>query len=171
VSCTAPQRHGPITTREFNPAVETETEALWTASQDVLREHRFRLDRVDRRAGVVTTQPVTSQQLFEFWRKDVATSYDLLEASMRTVRRWVDVEMAEDDGALRVVVHRETLVSPDRQFNNSVVATRMFGTDLPRADTGEPISEADNYWIDAGRDPAMEQYLLDRIVARAGVVE
>lgn len=168
--CSAPERTGPVTLRTFEDVGDAQREVLWNAAQDVLREHHFRLDRVDRRAGIIQTYPQTSQHAFEFWRKDVDTAYDFLEASMRTVRRSVEVGLApaESGDALTVTVRREYYSTPERQFNSSVAALRMFTTDLPRADTGERITAADSYWIDAGRDPDMEAYLLGKIVARAG---
>jgi hypothetical protein len=99
----------------------------------------------------------------------VATSYDFLEASMRTVRRSVEISITPDaDAELQVQVHRQYFSTPERQFNSSIATLRMFGMDLPRADTGERITEADETWLDAGRDLAMERVLLDLIVARAG---
>lgn len=168
--CTAPGRTGPVAMQTFDDTSPEQRDGLWEAAQEVLREHHFQLDRVDRRAGHITTQPMTSQHFFEFWRKDVATPYDFAEASMRTVRRSVDVAVAGegDEATIAVTVKREFIATPERQFNSTIVALRMFGNDLPRADTGERITEADTYWIDAGRDPAMERYLLDRITARAG---
>ena len=168
--CTAPARDGEVATASFADVSHEQRDTLWDAAQDVLREQQFRLDWVDRRSGSIRTQPLTSQQAFEFWRKDVDTSYDLLEATMRTVRRTVDVTLAGGDAGetLTVTVRREYFSTPERQFNSSIAGMRMFTTDLPRADTGEQIKDSDSRWIDAGRDPAMERYLLERIVTRAG---
>jgi hypothetical protein len=148
-----------------------EADRLWGAAQDVLRDHQFRLDRVDRRAGVVSTLPETSQQLFEFWRHDVATTADLWEATLNPIRRWIQVTFARDgDGPwtqVSVVVHKERLSAPDRQFNNSGAAFLLFGYTLPSTTGMTQVTPAHDRWIACGHDPAMEDYLLTRILERA----
>ena len=151
-----------------------DAERLWSAIQDTLRRHHYVLDRIDRRFGVITTMPAGSQQMFEFWRRDVATLHDLLESSLSPTRRRVEVTMAagEEGGALRVevAVHKQRLSSLDRQFNNSGAAYQVFGEKLP-ATTGQArVSHKDEQWLDLGRDAAMEHYLLRGILSRAGLL-
>lgn len=144
-------------------------DALWDATQDVLRRHGLPLDRVDRVAGVMTTFPVTSQHWFEVWRKDVATFRDVMESSMNPIRRWVAVTFAKDDNEawteVAVVVHKERLSSPDRQFNSSGSAYQYFSGNLPSTTGQFRVTTADDRWLDLGRDPAMEDRLLRRIIA------
>ena len=168
--CAVPPRQSDPVQRMFPAASPEQRDDILTRSAQVLREHGFKIDRLDRRDGVVTTFPQTSQQFFEFWRKDVDTAYDWIEASMRTVRRSVTVRAYPADSGektqVRLTVHRETFATPERQFNNSIAAFRMFGDDLPAERTGLRVSRADDYWIDAGTDPAMETYLMDQITNR-----
>jgi len=147
-----------------------QADQLWDAIQDTLRHHHYTPDRVDRRGGVITTKPATSQHYFEFWRRDVATWRDFWEATINPMRRWIRVTVTPEDAGremrLQVVVHKERLSSPDRQFNSSGAAYQFFGDQLPST-TGKPkVTAADNRWIDEGRDPAMESYLLARILRR-----
>jgi len=81
------------------PPAEPQFDALWRASIDVLREYRFRIDRRDRRAGVITTRPMLAQHWFEFWRCDAVTARDFLEGSLQTVyrRATVRIEPKKDD--------------------------------------------------------------------------
>lgn len=151
---------------------EAQFDALWESCQEVLRRHRFRLDRVDRRSGTITTFPETSQGFFEFWRHDVDTSYDLLESTLRTVRRLAVVQVDRDEpagsGQVTVTIFRETFATPERQFNNSAATLRIFGATLPGV-AGEPmLTRADDYWIADGRDANMENRLVERILRRAG---
>jgi len=64
------------------------------------------------------------------------------------------------------VVHKERLSSPDRQFNSSGAAYQYFGDSLPSTTGLARISEKDDRWLDCGRDPAMEDYLLRAILKR-----
>lgn len=171
--CHRPVQPVDLTTQRVSLATEEAFERLWQSSQAVLRRHHFELDRVDERSGTITTRPVTSQSLLEFWRHDVDTGFDLLEASLRTVRRSVEVQV--DRGAVgeaadvTVTVKRETFATPERQFNTSSSVLRIFGEGLPGV-AGEPyLTREFDYWVDDGRDAAMEARLLDGILSDAGV--
>ena len=146
---------------------------VWDAILETLRRHRFRIDRVDRRAGIVTTSPETSQHFFEFWRHDVATWTDAWEASLNPLRRRVEVTVTRGDEnrwtQVAVAVFKERLSSPDRQFNSTAAAYQFFGESLPST-TGDPkVTSRDERWLDQGRDAAMEDYLLGVILERAGL--
>lgn len=147
-----------------------QADQLWEAVQETLRRSRFQLDRVDRQAGVITTMPVGSQHYFEFWRHDVDTSYDAWEATLNPMRRWVEVSLVRaGDGPwtqIAVVVHKERLSSPDRQYNNSGAAYQFFGSSLPSTMGSSRVTATEDRWHDCGRDPAMEDYLLRRILTR-----
>lgn len=145
------------------------TDGLWDAVQRILRQNRFPLDRVDRRAGTISTLPVVSQNVFEFWRHDVDTREDLLEATINPIRRWAQVQMVLDAQGdwerLDVVVHKERLSSVDRQFNSTAAAYRLFGAMLPTTTGQEKASGMSERWLNIGRDEAMAAYLLQRIVS------
>lgn len=150
-----------------------QADELWEAIQETLRRHRFRLDRVDRSAGVVTTMPEMSQHFFEFWRHDVDTRADFWEATFNPIRRWVEVSVSRgDDNAwneLGVVVHKERFSSPDRQFNSTGAVYQYFADRLPSTTGLVRVTAEHDRWIDLGRDPAMEDYLLRSILERAAL--
>ncbi len=142
---------------------------LWESCLDVLRAQRFRIDREDLRAGVITTFPETSQQFFEFWRHDVDTAYDFAEASLRTVRRRVTVQLtpAVQPGTyeLTVTVDKERMHLPERQVTNAAAALRIFGTGLPST-AGLPVGKEPATWTFESRDYALEQRLCGLIHAQ-----
>ena len=171
LGCSSPRRGEYQSSRGVSVAEPSEqADQLWVAVQETLRRGRFQLDRVDRRAGVITTMPESSQHFFEFWRHDVDTPRDAWEATMNPMRRWVEVSLARaDDGMwtqLAVVVHKERLSSPDRQFNSSGAAYQYFGESLPSTTGLSRVTAKDDHWLDCGRDPAMEDYLLRAILKR-----
>lgn len=146
---------------------------VWEAAQAVLRAHNFTLDRVDRRAGLITTLPETSQHFFEIWRRDVCSRHDHVEASLNPMRRWVEVSLTplpqDQSRLLSVLVHKERLSSPDRQFNTTGAAYQFFAGGLPST-TGIPeVTAAHDRWIDRGRDPILEDCLLHLILERASI--
>lgn len=171
--CLGPRRDDyrssqPLTITDPSP----EADQVWEAVQETLRRHRFQLDRVDRRARSITTMPLTSQHIFEFWRHDVDTGPDLWESTLNPIRRWVEVTVARADDKtwmeLAVVVHKERLSSPDRQFNNTGAAYQYFSDSLPSTEGIIRVTAEDDMWLDQGRDPAMEDYLLRAIFERVG---
>ena len=150
-----------------------QADAVWGAIQETLRRHHLRLDRVDRRAGVITTVPVISQHFFEFWRHDVDTRADAWESSLNPIRRWVEVSVRPTGegrwAQLAVVVHKERLSSPDRQFNSTGAAYQYFGNSLPTTTGEKKVAAGDDQWIDIGRDAAMEDHFVRAMLERAGV--
>lgn len=171
--CSMSQRTELVSERKITmPARSADADRLWDAVCDTLREHRYRLDRVDRNSGVVTTLPVISAHVLEFWRKDVATRRDLWESTLNPIRRWAEVTVAAagDDtwAGISISVHKERLSSPDRQFNSTGAAYQYFGNQLPSTMGLARITEAHDQWLSMGRDGAMEDYLLSVIFERAG---
>lgn len=174
VGCLGPRRsdyHSSQPIRIADPSEQADE--LWEAIQETLRRHRLELDRVDHRAGVITTMPVTSQHFFEFWRHDVDTWPDLWEATLNPIRRWVEVTLTRGEdhrmNRLAVAIHKQRLSSPDRQFNSTGAAYQYFGDSLPSTAGLVRVTAADDVWLDQDRDPAMEEHLLRAILERAGV--
>jgi len=169
--CASPRPREYQSTRLLSISEPSEqADLLWEAVQETLRRGRYQIDRVDRVAGVVTTFPENSQHFFEFWRHDVDTSRDGWEATLNPMRRWVEVSLTrEGEGPwtqLAVVVHKERLSSPDRQFNSSGAAYQYFGESLPSTTGKSRIRAKEDHWLDCGRDPAMEDYLLSEVLKR-----
>ncbi len=171
--CLGPRRSDYVSSRKIAVTEPSdEADALWEAAQDALRRHRFRLDRVDRRQGVITTMPETSQHFFEVWRHDVDTKPDLWEAILNPIRRRVEVRVESgEEGTWTEVacaVRKERFSSPDRQFNSTGAAYQYFSDQLPSTTGLVRVTAEHDRWLDIGRDPAMEDYLLRTILQRAG---
>lgn len=194
--CQAPQPGDYISSRPLSAAAWAEYgDAIWEESQNTLREHEFKIDRVDRRAGLITTRPEPSRHFFEFWRQELRTAYDVWEATINPLRRWIEVKVIPSEASgeveLAIVAHKERLSVPDRQFNSTGAAYQYFSGTLPAFRQIRQLSEgeANQYaansppaldplvdpalegatWIDRGRDPALEEYLLRTILERAGL--
>ena len=169
--CQRPARPVQLTVQDITLSSEGEYDALFEACLDTLRAQRFKLDRVDARAGIITTFPITSQQAFEFWRKDVHTAYDLMEATLLTIRRRVEIQLLREGDALPhelvVSVYRERFSTPDRQYNTSAAAFRVYSRSLPSTAGRRIVPERDNAWLPAGRDGVLERRLIDEITEHA----
>ena len=89
---------------ELTPA-EKEFRAVWDASCEVLSSYRFNVNRRDRRAGLITTEPTASRHFFEWWRRDKATASGALENTIQPICREVTVQILKtDDGKFYPVV-------------------------------------------------------------------
>jgi hypothetical protein len=170
MGCQQPaQPAGPTVTRVSAPTAD-QYEHLWITISDVLRDHYFRLDREDRHEGVITTWPDTTANGFEFWRPQPKNAYYWWETNLNTIQREVTVKLtpAEQNGDydLDVEVERYRFRLEERQITNSAAAMRLFSAAAPTF-TGQMERPAESaYWISLGRDPIMEQGLIDKVVKR-----
>lgn len=127
-----------------------ELTVLWDACEDVARAWTFRIDRRDYRAGVLSTEPMVSRQVFEFWRRDGEKFPDAQEATLGTIRRTIFFQFSRGaDGVYevspKVVVERHATVEPKY-----------------RDDPDMPVT----YWYALRRDVLMEQRLAEDIRRR-----
>jgi hypothetical protein len=136
----------------------------WDAAIRVLKQHRFRPDRQDTRAGVITTQPQVTGQVWEVWRRDCYVPYYQSEADLHTIRRIARVEFERrsevGEYQVRVFVDVERLSMPERAVMLASGAMNMYGTAMPTT-TGRTIGpQSDAYWVSLGRDAVLERRLL-----------
>lgn len=106
-------------------------EAVWQASLDVLKDYYFRIDRQDRRAGVIDTLPMVGQYPLEFWRKDAVTKQAVAENALQTVFVASTVTIEADPQqpdtyrpVVRVELHRSNY--PAAQITTSAEGYEMF---------------------------------------------
>jgi hypothetical protein len=142
---------------------------LVSACEDTARDYLFKLDRIDYRAGLITTQPLVSAQVFEPWRQDNRTLYDVEESSIATIRRTIRFEFTRlpDDTwevAPKVLVERQTIA--ERRITSVVLYRNVFDTIRTQhlRPTGTPESDQNiiispRYWYLLRRDPEFEMLL------------
>jgi len=165
-------------------------EALWQAAQDVLREHYFSIERMDRREGLMITEPLTGQQAWEVWRRDAATWYALAEGTLQTIYRQATVRIVPVEGEpnayqARVEVNAYRSNRPKTELdsisgsysmfllpggNSAVNAPAILGYErtlygLPgyAIPPGEPVGQT----VSLGPDPALAAKLAGQINRRA----
>jgi len=115
------------TTPEAPPAERTEAdrnfEALWDASRQVLRKYYFSIDREDRRAGVITTYPMTGKHFFEFWRRDSVAIGDTVERSIQQTYHTATVRIRRTgDSTYDPLV--EIVLSRPPTVGDNIISTR-----------------------------------------------
>ena len=152
----------------------------------LLKEHRFMLDRQDRRFGVLTSKPQFSSTVLEPWGADKVGSGGLdstLNMQKRVVRVSLNAVEGENGekieipqgvvkigGGVDYLLGVEVLVlqhqRPTRILNTAAVRETNFRSrhrELARTQLSERGVEG-QFWREIGRDYAYERYLVGRIV-------
>jgi hypothetical protein len=139
---------------------------LWAACQEAARQYFFKVDRLDYREGVITTEPTVTSQFFEPWRRDNSTAYDVLLGSIHKYRRTMRFEIVRnDDGTFemtpKVLVEKEIFqakrVTAVVKYNES-----FYGVDqvkLGSREEDEGASLPTLYWYATARDFNLERRL------------
>ena len=147
---------------------------LWIASEDTAREFGFPLNRQDPRLGVLTTDPVTSKQVWEVWRKDSGNLGQAASNSLDSYRRSVRFQFEKINGGYavtpRVIIERYT--QAEAQLTSSVYLRYAFGGGGNRyrsqgtkeTDRGVYLPQA--YWYAMGRDYDLENKIADSILKK-----
>jgi len=151
-----------MSSADFNP--------LWDASDKVLRELHFQPARRDKRLGVMTTEPMTSAQWFEPWRRELRTRDAAIESSLATLRRTVTINFVKQGDEYRatpsVLVERFALV--EKRITSVSSYRGAFGRNPARgsaeADSGVELPAT--YWYPVGTDPDLEQYIARQLAAK-----
>lgn len=104
-------------------------DATFEAVRRTLTDYRFRIDRVDRRAGSIETFPMTGKGWLEPWRGDGATMWDTSESTLQTIYRTATVRIVRSgagayDVRVRVAVARAD--RPSLQITNTSQAYSLF---------------------------------------------
>jgi hypothetical protein len=153
--------------RFANPSVFTDTDAT-TAEEvagQVLMGLRFEPVIPAKSKGHIETQPVTGASWFEFWRKDTIGRMQVAESSLHTIRRRATVSISPKDGGSQVFVQviKERASAPG---SGPTSFGRTFGVHDVEEDSlmrYDPLEERGVEWVRMGRDPLLEQYILERI--------
>jgi len=150
-----------------NPSAFTDTDAdtVEDVAARILMELRFEPVIPVKSKGHVETQPVTGASWFEFWRKDTIGRMQVAEASLHTIRRRATVSITPSDGGSQVFVKvvKERASAPGSMpasFGSTFSMHNLEDTDLMRRDA---LEETHYEWVRMGRDPLLEQAILERI--------
>ena len=138
---------------------------FWLHAIRSVRHFGYDLDRADPAAGVITSQPLTSKQWFEFWRNDTLAADQVLEASLQTIRRQIRLTVqptpSKEEYLVSAVVNVERQERSERQVTTPTNVMQAFN---PKSTLGAAsATESGIVWVDLGRDPVLEAALLKRV--------
>lgn len=159
---------GPTTT----PIVAGGYAEAFDEVKDVLRDQGFELERVDARAGIITTRPQSSSGFFTPWVTSERRLRDEVEASFHRQRRVATVRFLGGEGDRRMVdgpltidvdVRVERVYQPGVRAVPTSVRLRHVSEDPRHGDVS-----AELFAVDEGADRALAAELNRRIVRRLG---
>lgn len=154
-------------------------EQLWDNVVDVLDDYfAIKQEEPVRLVGNVLTEgrldtfPTAGATVFEPWRHDSANDYERLESTLQSIRRRALVRVIPADRGFWIDVtifkELENVKSPTGSATGS--ATFHFDTTLTRVVGPLDEQQASEGWIPRGRDTALEQQILEQLLARFGAV-
>jgi hypothetical protein len=137
---------------------------VWLACDAATRHYHFIPDVLNYRQGIMTSKPLVSKGVGEFWRNDVLDSDDRTKSTIATYRRTIryDIEK-KDDGRYEVDV--KVLVERSSQFERRVTTgiqfRDSFGPYPPSAEfrSDDGAKQEAQYWYAVGRDETLEKAL------------
>ncbi|HEX3356378.1 MAG TPA: hypothetical protein VHS31_05290 [Tepidisphaeraceae bacterium] len=148
---------------------------LYKTCENVCRDFGFKIDRVDYRTGLLTTEPLESAQIFEPWRPDVGNFKQVEKSTICSLRRTVRFDMVKNaDGTFqaspKVLVERQTV--SERRITSVALYRGAYSKEAPR-DMPHGSKESDEgflippkFWYAVGRDTPLEVKLAHEVSAR-----
>ncbi len=171
--CTAPHVGGPTTATLRIGDRDTFVNRTLT----MLRENDLPPRFVDRELGRIETRRTTGGQWFEIWRSDVIGGYQSLESTMHTIGRTATITMDPVEGAddlqvlVTVDVRKERYSAPERQVTTASGALGIYSETVPTYSGNRGRAGRFETWVPLGRDPLLEQRLLENLTTLArGIV-
>ncbi len=176
--CAAPPKQ-PIGPTQMRLQID-DRDTFLDQAMTTLRELDFQPARLDREKGELVTQPTTSGQWFEFWRRDVRGGYQFWEANLQTMRRAVTVQLtpqstsneveAESRPAeyvLAVRVDKAKFSAPERQITTASGALGIYSQRVPTESGLRGPAGGAGQWIPVGRDEELEKYMIGLLAKHA----
>jgi hypothetical protein len=146
---------------------------VWQQGLLLLHNMGFAMDRQDYRLGEMTTQPLQSAQIIEFWRPEHTLPVNALENTVNSQRRTVRLRISNVPGkpefyeiAIQVLVERRT--NPTEAISGPVfVEGSGFGRNAISLHSDYAVPKPPpSAWVMMGHDADLEKKLLDLLFQR-----
>lgn len=143
----------------------TNEDVVWERVVDTIHHYKFGIARENKLDGRIETEYKVGANLLEPWHGDSVGFDNRLESSLQSIRRRVFVSVTPVEGGylLGVEAFKEIEDVPSRATN--APGGVMFQQDLSlRRDLNLVQERSDTPgWIPLGRDPALEQDMLESL--------
>ena len=137
---------------------------VWERTIDVVHTYLFEVERENRLDGVIETRYKTGASVLEPWHPDTVGSANRLESTFQSIRRKAFISVTPVEGGFLVGVEAiKEIEDVSRAANSPGAATFLDNNPLQR-DLNVVVGQATpSGWIPRGRDPQLEQSLLQSI--------
>jgi hypothetical protein len=155
----------------------TDQEYVWETVVDVVddyfkikEENAVQLAGPTALEGRLDTFAAISSTLFEPWRHDCVGPDQRLESTLQTIRRWARVRVIPAEGGylVEVAVFKELEDVAQPAHATAGAATFRHDSSLTRVVSPVGQDQISRGWIARGRDTALEQRILEQLLARTG---
>jgi hypothetical protein len=169
---------GPVPVSYANPSLISirDHDLVWEGVEDVISQY-FRIDREvpvhlygdTLTVGRIDTFPTTGATLLEPWDHDSADTYERLESTLQSIRRYAVVKVfpAENGGFwVDVAVYKD--LENLRRPEHATAGSSTFRNDISSTPAAPPpkLTNLKQFWIPQGRDAVAEQRILGQILDR-----
>jgi hypothetical protein len=153
-----------VTTQQICKSAISKPDAMASAEK-VLAGMYFSIEKFDVNSGYIKTEPLSGAQTLEFWRSDSVGSYNRTEADLQTIRRTVELNIADGNTPGQICINcvaiTERLSLPQDLTASGQSQIVMSSRQKSVRKLGE--RKADLTWINLGRDEQLETEILKRI--------
>jgi hypothetical protein len=137
---------------------------LWDICSQTAVVYFYAIDRQDYREGLLTTHPLVSKQIWEFWRHDAGDGYYEMQDTAQAIRRTIQFDF-DRPSAGGCTVTPKVLIERFVQPNRRISSTGEYRPYFSPIDSKE---RANDYWYAIGRDYEMESALALAIKQKVG---
>lgn len=167
--CASPWLGAPPPVAVGNPILvpAANDEVLWERTVDVLHDFHFQIARENRFSRVIETDYRTGSGLLEPWHHDSVGLANRMESTLQSVRRKVLVRLLPSEQGAGYLVSVEAF--QEREDLPGIAANSPGGASFQenkplQRDLNLVVGQsAPSGWIPMGRDPALEQKILQSL--------
>lgn len=139
---------------------------VWERTVDVVHDYLFEIRRENKLDGVIETEYKTGSGILEPWHRESVGTYERVESTLQSIRRkaYVSITPAEGGYLIGVEAYKE-LEDVAGAANSAGAATFLDNNPLQR-DLNLVVGQSTpSGWISRGRDPLLEQRMIDDLRA------
>ncbi|QDU07920.1 hypothetical protein [Gimesia aquarii] len=145
----------------------TNQDVVWERVVDIIHNYKFQIARENKLDGMIQTEYKVGSNFLEPWHADSVGFDNKLESSLQSIRRRVFVSVTPIEGGYLLGVEAFKEIEDVHTQTSSAPGGATFEQDLSlRRDLNLVQEQAQpSGWIPRGRDPALEQDMLESLQA------
>ncbi|QDT92838.1 hypothetical protein [Gimesia algae] len=158
-------RPAPVTVSNPIQITGTNQDVVWERVVDTIHNYKFAIARENKLDGRIETEYKVGASFLEPWHGDTVGFDNRLESSLQSIRRRVFVSVTPIEGGYLLGVEAFKEIEDVNTTTSTAPGGATFQQDLSLRRDLNLVQEHSNPvgWIPRGRDPVLEQDLLDSL--------